>query len=454
MKKKLLIIGAIVVAVLAVVPVVGNVSVTKVVDNRIKMLDENGIKVEKHDNGSTYTQTKTHYEFILEDPEALQKYIDSLSEAQVPAYVSAMLDDVVMGADVSYSNMLVASSVTIELYPVAFTQEASERMKAEDAGLYTQMVQMLDEKTFLYHMDYDVAGSTFKGYIKDIDKTITFQDGKNAKILFTSATFTGKGTLVKPESVLFNVKNADVDFALPEGAKMMLKLSDLKSSSDFSAKYSFNLDYKLSSFDFFFKDPAGELQVDATDIEMRSASIVTDKKMDSSAFASVKTFKMHDLNGSMEVDGLFVEADLKGIDEAAYLAFQKASNQAGPSSQYTALAALGIVSKGFSLDVKRLSTENITIKDSEKMAGFSHKLHLTVKPDAALIQTIQISPMAAANNIALDANLKFSKTLYTYIQTHTPNMKMLDMYAEVVGDDVLFNLTLQDAQLMINGKKL
>jgi hypothetical protein len=241
MSKKLIIIGAVIVAVIAALPLVGNMGVQKITEDRIAMLEQNGIKVDQSDNGSSYLTTKRHYEFTLEDPTAFKTYLSTLSKAQVPAYLNTMLDDVVMGADVTYSNLLISSDVLIDLYPIAFSAQSGERMKMEDSKLYEQMITMLDERAFMYHMEYDVSGETFKGNIKNIDKEITFQDGRRAVIVFEDATFNGQGTLVQPKSVDLSVKRANLDFALPDASGMTLSIKDLSSKSTFSAKNSFDL---------------------------------------------------------------------------------------------------------------------------------------------------------------------------------------------------------------------
>lgn len=454
MSKKIVIVVAIIVAVLAALPLVGNMGVKKIIDERIVMLEGNGLKVERSDNGSSYLETKAHYEFTLEDPVAFQNYLTSLSKAQVPAYMHAMLDDVVMGADVSYSNLLINSDVSLDLYPVAFTKDAGDRMLAEDKTLYEQMIKMLDNREFMYHMDYDISASTFKGYIKDINKEITFKDGKTAKIVFESATFDGKGTLVEPESVVLRVKRADVDFSLPEDAKMQLSMNDLVSNSIFTAKNSFDLDYEAESLHFFFKDNLTQIQIEATEMKTVSNSKAVNTKLSTAVNASVKHFKMQDQNGSLElVDFAFV-MDADNIDEEAYEAFQKASEQAGTTSQHSMLASLGVVAKGFDLHIDTLSVKQIAIKDSGLMDGFDHKIDIIVKEDDQLIQKMQMSPLAVMQNINIDAKLKFASAFYTYIKTQGANLTLADSFVKQEGGNALFDILLQDGKITVNGQSL
>jgi len=454
MSKKIIIMAALLVAIIAVLPLVGNMGIKTIIDERIVMLERNGLKVEQSDNGSSYLETKSHYEFTLEDPAAFQNYLTTLSKAQVPAYMHAMLDDVVMGADVSYSNLVLSSDVSLDLYPVAFTQEAGGRMKREDMTLYTQMVAMLENREFMYHMDYDVSASAFKGYIKDINREITFKDGKKAKIIFESATFTGEGTLVEPKSVMLKVKKADVDFSLPENAKMKLSMNELVSNSIFSAKNSFDLDYEAKSLHFYFKDDLNEIEIEAKDMKTISDSKVLNAKLSTAINASVKSFKLKDQDGSVELHDFVFVMDADNIDEAAYEAFQKASEQAGASSQHTMLASLGVVSKGFDLHIDELSVAKIAIKDSGLMGGFSHKIDITIREDDSLVQKMQMSPLALIENIDIDAKLKFATAFYSYIKERGANLAMADAFVKQEGGNALFNIVLKDGKITVNGQSL
>ena len=454
MSKKLLIIGAVIVAVLAALPLVGNMGVKKITEDRIAMLETNGIKVDQSDNGSGYMTTKRHYEFTLEDPTAFKDYLSTLSKAQVPAYLSTMLDDVVMGADVEYSNLLINSDVMVDLYPVAFSQEAGERMKAEDAKLYEQMVAMLENRAFMYHMEYDVSGERFKGHIKDIDKTITFQDGRVANIVFEKAVFEGEGTLVEPKRVDLNVKRANLDFSLPDDAQMKLMMEDLSSQSTFNAKNSFDLTYKAKRLTFYFKDEVSTLEVNATEMRTTSKSATNNGKLNTIVDASVKQFSMNDQNNSVTLEEFSFKMDADNVDEEAYEAFQKASEHSAAGSQYTMLAAVGVVSKGFNINIEKLSVNKIAINDSKMMNGFEHTIKINVKEDDNLVQKLQVSPLALLQNIDIDAKLNFASEFYAFMKAQGSNVTMADDFAKIDGDNVLFDIILKDGQVSVNGKSL
>lgn len=455
MSKKMIITGAIVVAAaVAILPLVGNKSIEKVTQERISMLEKNGIEVVRSDSGSGYMTTKSHYVFTLKDEVAFEKYLATLSEAQTPAYLNTMLNDVVMAADVEYSNILVSSDVSLDLYPVAFSEAAGRRMKEEDAGLYKQMMAMLDNKTFMYHMNYDVAGSKFDGYIKDINQKITFKDTKTANIVFEGATFVGDGTLVEPKSVDLNVKHADVNLLLPDASSMELSMNNLESKNSFKSKNSFDLNYKAKKLHLFYKDQEGELDLSVAEMSTLSDSNVVKGKLSTQLNTSMKNFEMKDANGSLKFVNFNFVLDAENIDESAYEAFQKATEQAGPSSQYTMLAGIGVLSKGFSLHVKELSVEKLSINNAKMMNGFNHKIDIVLKEDDALVQKIQMAPMALVQNITIDAALDFSNDFYNYAKMQNPNLLMADNYAKKENNHVLFDLTFKEGKVSVNGQSL
>ena len=455
MSKKLIIIGAAAaVAFAAALPLIGNASVEKITQERIAMLEKNGIKIERSDNGSSYMETKSHYVFTLEDADVFEAYLTTFSKDQVPGYLSSMLDDVVMAADVTYSNILVSSDVSLDLYPIAFREESADRMKAEDPKLYAEMIKMLEEKAFLYHMNYDVAGEKFNGYIKDIDKSLELDGGKKAKIIFESATFTGTGTLVEPESVHMQIKKADVAFDMPDASHMILEMSDLESDNSFNAKNSFSLNYEMKKLHFNYEDVNGKIDIDSSGMKMVSSSVSKDKKLQTKLNSTMKNFKMTDLNGSLELQNFTFIMDADNIDEAAYEAFQSASEKSGSSSQFTMLAAAGVVAKGLNVNVEQLSVEKLQVRDSEMMDGFNHKMALKVKADDALVQKIQGAPMAMLQNLNIDATLRFSDKFYNYLLQKNQNLGMANAYAKKEGSKVLFDITLKEGAVSINGQSL
>jgi len=92
------------------------------------------------------------------------------------------------------------------------------------------------------------------------------------------------------KNVDLTVKNADLDFSLPEASKMILKMRDLKSQSSFSDKNNFDLDYKVKELHFVFKDQTSELQIEASGLSTVSTSVVTDGKLNTALTAKHGTF--------------------------------------------------------------------------------------------------------------------------------------------------------------------
>ncbi|MDA3945977.1 MAG: hypothetical protein PF439_04795, partial [Helicobacteraceae bacterium] len=197
-----------------------------------------------------------------------------------------------------------------------------------------------------------------------------------------------------------------------------------------------------------------QIQVDASDMQTVSDSKIINGKLSSKINASMRHFKMLDQNSSIKLNGFVFIMDADNIDEAAYEAFQKASDQAGTSSQHTMLASFGVVSKGFNLHIDQLSVDKIAIKGSGLMDGFNHQIDITVKPDDKFVQKMQTTPMALIQNIDIDAKLQFATALYNYMKAQGINLAMVDTFVKYEGDNALFDILLQDSKITVNGQSL
>ena len=185
-----------------------------------------------------------------------------------------------------------------------------------------------------------------------------------------------------------------------------------------------------------------------------SDSKVGKAKLSTRVNGSMNHCNVEDLRGSVELEKFFFVMDADNIDEAAYEAFQKASEQAGASSQHAMLASLGVVAKGFDLHIDELSVKKIAIKDSGLMDGFEHKINIAIKEDDQLIQKMQMTPMALMQNINIDAKLKFATAFYSFIKEQGANLSMADTFVKNDGDNALFDILLQDGKITVNGQSL
>jgi len=87
------------------------------------------------------------------------------------------------------------------------------------------------------------------------------------------------------------------------------------------------------------------------------------------------------------------------------------------------------------------------------MNGFEHAIKINVKADDNLVQKMQVTPMAVMQNIDIDARLQFASDFYAFIKKQG-NMEMADAFAKQEGDNVVFEITLQDGRLKVNGQSL
>lgn len=444
----LLVIGTVL-----LLPLISTSGIQKVLDERIADLQTHGLHITQEDQGSSYFTTKQHYEFSLEDPVAFSNYLQSGSAAEIPPYVQVLLDDVIMGMDLSYSNLLISDDIVIDLYPIALNTAATQRMQDEDAVLYKEMQEMLQNREFMYHMEYDIAAEKFKGKIIDIDRTLHFADGRVAKILFDSAHIKGKGSLMKPEEMELKVQKAELNFDLEGQAKMRFSLEGLKSDSHFKEKDDFEVKYAAKALYFYFENPKQMMDLHASDMKSRSQMQKREGKLHTKFDVKVKTASLKDKVNAIAIEGLEFDMDAKDLDEVAFDAFNEAQKKAGASSQYTMLAGVGLLSKGLSLDIEAFKIKKITINDSKAMDGFDHKIDVKIVADDKLVQKMQMTPLALMQNVTIDAKLRFSQEFYGYIN-QDDTMIMLNSFAKKSSDEVIFEIELQDNKLKVNDHQL
>ncbi|MEJ2414162.1 MAG: hypothetical protein P8Y22_02660, partial [Sulfurimonas sp.] len=166
--KKLSIIIVLVVGALAALPIIGNQFVSTTMDDRISELKTHGIGVKNSSENSSYLTSSKHYEFILNDGAKFIDFLNQYATNQIPPYVDSVIDGVVVGVDVEYSNIPFFSTASVDIYPMNFSEKMMNSLKRKDIKFYDQLNTFLGSKGMTYHINYHLSSEQFDGYIKDI----------------------------------------------------------------------------------------------------------------------------------------------------------------------------------------------------------------------------------------------------------------------------------------------
>jgi hypothetical protein len=233
--KKSIIVVAILVAIVSALPIVGNSFMKEMIDTRVNELESFGLKAQTQTTQSSYLSSSRHFEFVLEDSDAFVEYLNKYSNQQISPYVDAMLNGVVIGADIEYSNLSFAKAIEVEIYPLSLPTDMKDEMRKEDLAFATYLEKFLESKGVLYHISYNILNSKFKGYIQDIETSYDFNKELKVDFKLNGATFSGEGELIAPKEIKSKIKSFHVNI-INKDKKLNINLAKLSSKSEFDSK--------------------------------------------------------------------------------------------------------------------------------------------------------------------------------------------------------------------------
>lgn len=455
--KKVLLFGALALVVLAALPIVGNTYVQSNIDERVEDLKSYGLGVETTSTTSSYLNTKKHFEFLLKDADLFIEHLNNYSNQQIPAYVNAALEGVLIGADVEYSNIPFTKAISIDIYPLSVSPLLAKNMKEKDLHFYTSLEKFLHSKGVLYHINYNIVNEDFDGYIKDINEKYTLKDATELSLVLQGAVFEGQGKLIAPTRLTSEVKKIDLKMKNDQ-ATLLMHLLDLGGSTHSESQGTYLSSVNLQSFDISVDTPRDELLLKASDLQvnlsandqLQKAQLHTKSTLEHLEVVSKDiTFEMEKLSYDVAVNGLD-----KMILERLKALLNKANIQPSPALNKQIIdESTQLLAKGLQLNVADLSFKKLSVNDMQNLGALEMKMDLSIKEDPNLLSKLQLSPLLLAQNIDIALKLKLSQAIYKNL-TLGSKMAVANNYAKVDGDNVIFDIVFKDAKLQINGKAL
>lgn len=457
--KKILLLLALIVAVLLLLPIIGNKIVENVLNEKIDFLKINGIELAKSDTKSSYFETKKHYEFLLSDSDKISQLLAHYSSYDSSQETFALLKGILIGIDLEYSNVPLSKAVSIDIYPISFSSEVMSEVKESDAGLHDFLIQFLEKKGVLYHIDYDMASSDFKGFIKDIKEEYTLANGAAVELNLLNATYSGNGELIAPkeftsrvDTIIFKVKD--------ENDTMALNMHNFTSDSAFESQSTYDSTLKLQKFEIYYKnmDTQG-VEVNASDMGMKISSNTNGAKGEFSSKSSFKSLAVKSETLKIGVTNFNYEVALSGVEKDSFeeirlLAAKLKTDDSFTLQQNLQESLIKLLSHGLTLNIVDFSLQKIVIDDVNDLEGFSIKSKMTLKEDADLKQKIYNAPMLVVGNINIETKIKFSKVMFDEITKNYPMTALVKMYAKDEANNLIFDMKFIDGALQVNDKPL
>jgi len=456
--KKIVIFILVAVIVAAALPVIGNKIVESSLEDRLATLDSFGLEVSKAQTDSSYLSTKKHFEFLLSDSEKFIAYLNQYSDQQIPPYVNAMFNGVVIGADVEYSNFPMSKDLTVDIYPLALSKSMMHDIKKEDLDFYNYLEKFLHSKGFLYHINYNIMSEDFDGYVKDITENYTLKDGTDVTLELLNATYSGNGDLIAPNSLDSDMEKIQLTLNNTK-TKLTFLLDAFSSSSSFESQSTYITSGDLKNLKLIVNTTDEDISFNVNDIKVNFSSNTQGDKAEINGRSSFKDLSVKSNKIDLVMKNLIYDMAINGLDKDSLEELRVVTSQTNTASpellqEEIQNAAIKLISHGLELDIAQFSLENAILNQKENLEGFNVKTKLNIKEDKDLAQKIQTSPFLVANNIEMTINVKLSKQLYAKLNNDLPMTAMANNYAKNDGNDVLFDITFANGELRMNGQAL
>lgn len=456
--KKSVIIVLIIIVVIGMLPIIGNSFMSKTIDDKLTALKSFGLETTSDESNSTYLNTSRHFEFLLKDSQKFVNYLKKYSDAQIPPYVNAMLDGVLLGADLTYSNLPFAKAVTIEIYPLSLSHEMQASIRETDLAFSAYIDKFLQSKGVLYHINYNLLNDDFDGYVKDIQVSYKLDGGLQLDVKLQKATFKGNGELIAPNQLISKVKKLELN-AIKDSKELSIVLNKFTSKSNFESQNTYITSAEFKNIELFVRGTQEDLNVTIDEVKINASSNAQGKTAELNSRTSIKEMYFSSEDMVFNLKGFALDLALNNLDKLKYeelrLLVSKNSNLNSPISQREIQnSMLNLLAKGLVFEIADFSLKSVNTQRLGDLKGFEIKSEITFKADDTLKQKIQISPLLALAGININTNIKISKEIYTEFLKNQSMLAGLGKYAKVDGNDYIFDISLIDSKIVVNGKAL
>lgn len=458
MKKALIAFGVLAVVVLAL-PFIGNSVIQKNIDTKVSELESYGVEAKKRESQSGYFNTTVHFEFVLKNADAFVNYLNSYADNQIPPYVNAMLEGVVIGVDLTYSNFFFANDIKLDIYPMQLSQSMIESLKEEDELFYEYVEKFLASKGILYHINYNTMSQEFDGFVKDIDENQTLDETAQMHILIKDMTFEGEGELLAPKKLDSTLGQFDVNVK-KEQESIRFVIDSMKSQNRYDSRSSYNSQLQIDSFGFFIDTNESDISLSAKKMAFDATSGADKTLASLNTNMALEQFTLTSEDLAVELKGSKFAMKLDKLDAPSYeriLEIVAKLNRADAVQSATLSSELQtnmttLLSKGLDLNISDISVEKITL-EREDLGGFTLVNHTQLKADKDFAQKMQISPMMLAANIEMLTKLKIAQKLYEHLADGQARA-LGDAYIVKDADSYVFELLYKEGAVTLNGKPL
>jgi len=457
MKKTLIALGVIIL-VAAALPIIGNSVMQSSIETRVSELKTYGLESQNVESHSGYLSTKKHFEFLLKDADAFVEYLNQYADQQIPPYVNAMLEGVLVGVDLEYSNIPFSKSIELDIYPISMSQNMAEGIKREDRKFYEYLENFLHSKGVLYHINYNIMSEDFDGFVKNIDEKHTLKDMTQLELLLKDTVFEGNGELMAPNRMTTSIKEIELKVK-KAGENILFDLEDLHTATSYESKSTYLSSAELKDFNFVVNGTSDDVKFELKNIKINASSNTLDEFAELDTRASIEALNLDSQELNLDMSNFNMDMAVDSLDKVSFEEtlelISKMKNLNDAAIEERLQESLGkLLSKGFVFSIADFSVEDILLEESEELKGFKIHNKTTLKPDADFMQKLQVSPLLLVSNVDIETKIRVSRQIYAKLTKERPLPQGFSEYVKEDGDDYIFDIVYKNASFSVNGKVL
>jgi len=457
--KKIIILLTIIVIIAISTPIIGSKMMDKKITDELSLLESNGVYVEDSSKNYSYLTTKIDYKFIIKDSDKFVNYLQQFNDSKLQPYVNDIVDGIVIGIDLKYSNIpfINSDAISLDIYPLVLSKKFMDRVSKNDTNFYQFLENFLQKKALLYHIDYNIVESKFDGFIKDINEVYHTKNGKKLTFNLINSSFNGDGFPLKPRKI--DSKTKEFSFYIDETdkkTKFICKNLDSSIKMDSNNLYSYT--EKVESFNFKINNINNlNRSVDIKNLLVTLSSSIEQNKIQFSNKIKFDKFQIMNHNKNISLDSLNYDFMIKNIDKDSYeklrsLLIESKYLQSKRLNHKISKTIIQIFAKGLEINLVDFSVENIDYFKNKNLNGFDFKGDLILKEDSSLANKTKYDNDLLMKNLDLKSSLNISTKLFNTLVKEFPLIMVAKIYAVESNGNFTYDVKLEDGHLNINDK--
>ncbi len=407
-------------------------------NTQLATLEQSGFSIKERKS-----EKKTdHFVISFDDPQKVSRYLNTQG-AEMTQEEAEALKGLQVGVDAAYLPDSY-SALSLDLYPTALPKSMMEDLGDEDKKLIAAIKKMLKEKAFLIHIDFNKMLSGFKGYVKDINKTVT-DDGESVNIAANGMTF--KGDIQQGKVHTFSQKIALI--SLDAGKALEVNASNIVGGYSMTGKtpYDITSHYQIRSV-WVQAEPSFSLN--AENIENETKNSVHNGLLKSTIRTKAEKIAIAQAQQKDTIERVRLDFNVDHLDIAVLEALQKTDPE---DEAHIQALTQQLLSKGITLTLSDFSAGRI-IQDGTAMDGFDMNGSLSVDSTFNAAAASQ-NPLLALDALHVQTHVSISNELYALMVQDPRAMIMMMMLppASQKGKKI-YDIHFSKGKLSVNGKPI